>query len=129
VPRFVHAQIYVDDMEASIAFYTRTLGLQLLEAPRRSSAGDVELAFVGTDHGACVELMTQVGYEGPYEHGSRYGHLAIEVDGKLPDVLAELRAKGVKVVREPWRGSSGRHLCYIEDPNGVTVELMERPVT
>jgi lactoylglutathione lyase len=126
--RFVHAMIYVDDMAASIDFYTRTLGLRLLQAPRLASTGDVELAFVGSDWNASVELMRQVNDHPPYETGNRYGHLALEIDGDVREAVDELRGKGVKVVREPWFGASGRWLAYIADPNGVTVELMERRV-
>jgi lactoylglutathione lyase len=124
--RFVHTMIYVDDMAASIDFYTRTLGLRLLQAPRLASAGDVEMAFVGSDWNASVELMRPVNDHPPYEIGNRYGHLALEIDGDVRQTVDELRSQGVKVVREPWFGASGRWLAYIADPNGVTVELMER---
>jgi len=126
MPRFVHAMIYVNDMAESIEFYTTTLGLRLLRAPGLDSSGEVEMAFVGSDWDASIELMYQRNDHPPYDVGSRYGHLALEIDGKVPEAIASLRAQGVKVVREPWFGKSGRWLAYIEDPNGVTVELMER---
>ena len=95
-------------MAASIDFYTTTLGLRLLEA-----------------WNASIELMRPVKNPPPYETGNRYGHLALEIDGDVRETVDELRRKGVRVVREPWFGASGRWLAYIADPNGVTVELME----
>jgi lactoylglutathione lyase len=123
MPRYLHTQIFVDDLPASIAFYTEVLGLRLLSGPKRASTGDIEIAFVGLDSHACIELTRDLAGGRHSEHGSRYGHLAIEVDGPLDDVLRDLRARGVKVVKEPWRGSSGRDIAMIEDPNGVWVEL------
>ena len=123
--RFVHTMIYVDDMAASIDFYTTILGLRLLQAPRLSSAGDLEMAFVGSDWNASVELMRPLKDQPTYDNGNRYGHLALEIDGDVRQTVDELRGKGVNVVREPWLGASGRWLAYIADPNGVTVELME----
>lgn len=126
IARLVHTMIHVDDMAASIDFYTRTLGLRLLQAPRLTSTGDVEMAYVGADWNASVELMRPVNDPPRYETGNRYGHLAVEIEGDVRQTVEELRGKGVKVVREPWFGASGKWLAYIADPNGVTIELMER---
>lgn len=126
MPRYLHTQIYVNDMTESIDFYTQTLGLQLLEGPVHASRGEVEMALVGTDRSAYIELMVRHGSHPPYEHGSRYGHLAVEIDGRLSDLMPALRARGVTIVQEPWFGRSGRHLAIIADPNGVQVELLEQ---
>ena len=61
-----------------------------------------------------------------YEIGTGFGHLAIGV----PDIYRQcdqLRAKGVKVVREPGPMKHGStEIAFIEDPNGYRIELIQR---
>ena len=50
----------------------------------------------------------------------------------MPDVYKtcdELRAKGVKIVREPGpmkHGSGANAIAFLEDPNGYKIELTTR---
>jgi lactoylglutathione lyase len=62
----------------------------------------------------------------PYALGNRYEHLALEIDGDMASFIEKLRAKGVKILTEPKRPPSGtRWIAFIEDPNGIPVELLE----
>jgi catechol 2,3-dioxygenase-like lactoylglutathione lyase family enzyme len=83
------------------------------------------LAFVGRDLHAYVELMHDPDEHPAYQLGDRYGHLAFEVEGPMKDTLDALRAQGVKVLREPRASKSGRLIAFVEDPNGVPIELLE----
>ena len=61
----------------------------------------------------------------PYQLGNRYEHLAIEVED-LSRVMADLKANGVKVLQDIKKSpGGGRSIAFIEDPNGIPVELLE----
>jgi len=118
----------VGDLQRSIDFYTRVLGMQLL---RKTENPDYKytLAFVGfgknPEH-AEIELTYNWGVES-YEPGTAFGHLALGV----PDVRGaceKIKAAGGKVTREagPVKGGS-TVIAFVTDPDGYKIELIERP--
>ena len=122
--RYLHTSIFVNDMAASIAFYTEELGLQLLDGPNHFP-GNCDMAFVGANWDAYVELIYDREEHPPYELGNRYEHLAFEVDD-VPAAIERMRARGVRVVKEPKKSPGGtRTIAFVEDPNGIPVELLE----
>jgi len=125
VPRFLHTSIFVNDMKESIDFYTEKLGLRLLDGPFHYP-GNADMAFVGNDWNAYIELVYDLEEHPPYEVGNRYEHLAIEVDGDLVEYMNGLKARGVKVIKDVKKSPGGtRAIAFIEDPNGIPVELLE----
>jgi lactoylglutathione lyase len=123
--RYLHTSIFVNDMAESIAFYTEKLGLRLLGGPDHYP-GNADMAFVGASWDAYIELVYDLEEHPPYDVGNRYEHLALEVDEDLHDVIARLRTQGVKIVKEPKRSPGGsRAIAFVEDPNGIPVELLE----
>lgn len=112
-------------MQESIDFYTQALGLKLLDGPHHYP-GNADMAFVGSSWDAYIELVYDLEDHPPYEIGNRYEHLALEADGELEPYVASLKAKGVKVLREVKKSPGGsRSIAFIEDPNGIPVELLE----
>jgi len=125
VPRYLHTSIFVNDMSESIDFYTRKIGLKLLAGPDHYP-GNADMAFVGSSWDSYIELVYDLEEHPPYELGNRYEHLAIEVDGDLAALCEKLAAQGVKVLRGPKKSPGGtRALAFVEDPNGIPVELLE----
>lgn len=124
--RFLHTSIFVNDMAESIGFYTDLLGLKLLEGPNHFP-GNADMAFVGADWNSYIELVYDLEAHPPYNLGNRYEHLAIEIDDRnLPEVIETLRAAGVRIVQEPKLSPGGkRAIAFIEDPNGIPIELLE----
>ena len=126
--RMLHTMLRVYDLEKSIDFYTRLLGMNLL---RRNDfeGGRFTLAFVGygdeKDH-TVLELTHNWDQKEPYTIGSGYGHIAIGV----PDIYAtckQLESEGVKIPRPPGPMKHGTTvIAFIEDPDGYKVELIER---
>ena len=125
--RFLHTMLRVGDLQRSIDFYTRVLGMQLL---RKTENPDYKytLAFVGygsnPEH-AEIELTYNWGVDS-YELGSAFGHLALGV----PDVYGaceRIKAAGGKVTREagPVKGGSSV-IAFVTDPDGYKIELIER---
>ena len=124
--RMLHTMLRVGDMERSIAFYTKVLGMQVL---RRHDypEGQYSLAFVG--YGAeknhtVLELTYNYGVDN-YEMGKAYGHIAIEVDNAAVACMAVKQAGG-KVVREAGPMMHGSTvIAFIEDPDGYKIEFIE----
>ena len=76
-------------MAESVAFYTEKLGLKLLRGPVHYP-GNADMAFVGADWDAYIELVYDLEDHAPYELGNRYEHLALEVDD-VPATIERLR--------------------------------------
>jgi lactoylglutathione lyase len=123
--RFLHTSLTVRDMEESLRFYTEALGL-VADGRRAIPENHAQIAFVrDPESGVRVEL-THWDDKSTFEPGEQLDHLAFEVRD-LDATLAELRRKGVRVAKEPFRllGGSGR-LAFVLDPNDVWIELIER---
>ena len=126
--QFLHAMIRVRDLEKSIDFYTRFLGMKLLRRKDYPS-GEFTLAFVGygdEDAHTVLELTHNWGQKEPYQLGTGFGHLAVGV----PDIYAtcdRLAKEGVKVPRPPGpMKHGGSVIAFVEDPDGYKIELIER---
>ena len=123
--RYLHTSIFVNDMAESIDFYTNKLGLTLLDGPLHYP-GNCDMAFVGADWNAYVELVYDLDEHPPYHSGNRYEHLAVEIDEPMDAFVGKLRERGVTVLRGPKKSPGGtRSICFVADPNGIEVELLE----
>ena len=125
--RFLHTMIRVGDLERSVDFYTRLLGMK--ETRRRDvPEGKYTLVFVGYGDEASdcmIELTYNYGIE-KYEMGSAFGHLAIGTDD-IYGTCDRLAAEGVKISRPPGPLKHGTTvIAFIEDPDGYKIELIER---
>mgnify|MGYP001228965266 FL=1 len=126
--RLLHTMIRVRDLDKSIDFYTRLLGMKLLRR-RDFESGKFTLAFVGygdEETHTVVELTHNWEQEEPYSMGEAFGHLAIAVpDAYL--VCEVMKKEGVPVPRfaGPMKGGE-RIIAFIEDPDGYKIELVQR---
>lgn len=126
--RLLHTMIRVKDLDKSLDFYTRHLGMTLLRK-KDYPTGDFTLAFVGygdEESNAVIELTHNWGQEEPYDLGDGFGHLAVGV----PDVYGTCEAlakEGVKIPRPPGpMKHGGSVIAFIEDPDGYKIELVQR---
>ena len=125
--RILHTMRRVGDLQRSIDFYTRVLGMKLLRKSENSEY-KYTLAFVGygdEKDEAVIELTYNWGVS-EYELGSAYGHIALEAD----DIYATcdaLRAAGAKITREPGPVKGGTTvIAFVEDPDGYKIELIAK---
>lgn len=125
--RLLHTMLRVGDMQRSVDFYTKVLGMKLLRTTDRPEQ-KYSLAFVGYDNEdrtAVLELTYNYGVE-RYELGTAFGHIAIGV----PDVKGaceRVRQAGGKVTREPGPVKGGTTvIAFVEDPDGYKIEFIER---
>ncbi len=125
--RILHTMIRCGDLERSIDFYTRVLGMRLLRK-RDNPEGRYTLAFVGygdESEEAAIELTYNWGVD-RYDMGTAYGHIAIEVDDVYAACTA-IRESGGKVTREagPVKGGT-TVIAFVADPDGYKIELIGR---
>jgi lactoylglutathione lyase len=101
--------------------------LKLLGGPHHYP-GNADMAFVGEDWNSYIELVYDLEAHDPYGIGNRYEHLAIEIDDEnLPGYIEKIRAKGVKITREPKKSPAARARSRSsKTPNGIPVELLEK---
>jgi lactoylglutathione lyase len=125
--RILHTMLRVGDLQRSVDFYTKVLGMKLLRTTENPEY-KYTLAFVGygsnPDH-AELELTYNHGVD-KYEMGSAYGHIAIGVDDAY-SACEVVRAQGGNVTREPGPVKGGKSvIAFVQDPDGYKVELIER---
>lgn len=124
--RMLHTMLRVGNLQRSIDFYTKVLGMQLLRQQDYPD-GKFTLAFVGygaeIDH-TVIELTYNYGVEN-YEMGGAFGHIAIEVEDAYK-ICEEVKKAGVKVLREAGPMKHGRTvIAFIEDPDGYKIEFIQ----
>jgi len=125
VPAFLHTCYRIGDIDRSVEFY-EALGF---EERRRMPIGDeainVFMGLPGQD--PRLELTYNHGVDS-YELGSGYNHIAIAVDD-LEETLAGLAQSGIEPEKPPYRPggrTTGSLICFVRDPDGYRIELIER---
>lgn len=126
---FLHTMLRVRDLERSVDFYSRLLGMKELRR-REVPPGRYTLVFMGyasnAEGQAELELTYNWDQAEPYVIGTGFGHLALGV----PDVAAAcaaVRQGGGRVTREPGPVQFGTTvIAFVEDPDGYKIELIER---
>ncbi|SAL74409.1 lactoylglutathione lyase [Caballeronia choica] len=125
--RLLHTMLRVGDLQRSIDFYTRILGMKVLRQSENTEY-KYTLAFVGygdESEASVLELTYNWGVD-KYDLGSAYGHIALEVDNAA-GACDRIREAGGKVTREagPVKGGT-TVIAFVEDPDGYKIELIEK---
>ena len=125
--RLLHTMLRVGDLDKSLDFYTRILGMSLLRKNDYPD-GKFTLAFVGygsESEQAVIELTYNWGVD-HYDLGTAYGHIALEVEDAYA-ACDKIRAAGGKVVREAGPMKHGNTvIAFVDDPDGYKIELIQR---
>lgn len=127
---FVHTSIRTSNMDRSIDFYTRLMGLKL-QSRREIPQNAAEIAFLQDPQGKGAQLeltfyrkqkkFAQAEYE-----DRLFDHLAFEVND-MKKIIATLRNENITITDEPFKlGPTGPLIAFIEDPDGSLIELIER---
>jgi lactoylglutathione lyase len=122
----LHTCYRITDIDRSVAFY-ELLGFQeIRRMPIRDEAINVFMNQPGDGDSPRLELTFNHGRSEPYEIGTGYGHIAISAED-LDATLAGLAASGVEPERPPYQVSEGgSRICFVRDPDGYRIELIER---
>jgi lactoylglutathione lyase len=120
----IHTCYRITDPDRSLAFY-EALGLEKRrELPIRDEAVNYFLGVPGKEQPE-LELTYNFGVD-QYELGTAYGHIALTIDD-MQSTLAALAEKGIEPERPPYTvREGGSLLCFVRDPDGYRIELIER---
>ena len=119
----IHTCYRITNPDRSVAFY-EALGFEKRrELPIRDEAINIFMGLPGDDDR--LELTYNFGVDS-YELGTGYGHIALTVDD-LDATLEQLVGQGIEPERPPYTvREGGSRLCFVSDPDGYRVELIER---
>ena len=123
MPALIHTCYRITDVDRSVDFYN-ALGFE--EVGRFQLPDGATNVFMGLpDDGARLELTYNPGVES-YEIGTGYGHIAVTA-GDLDGTLQALAGQGIDPERPPYTvREGGNRLCFVRDPDGYRVELIEQ---
>ena len=127
---FIHTSIRTSNIDKSIDFYTRLMGLKLMSR-REIPQNNAEIAFLQDPEGkgARLELTfyrkQKKFIQADYEE-RLFDHIAFEVEN-MEQTISIMRKEKVTITDEPFRlGPAGPLIAFIEDPDGTLIELIER---
>lgn len=121
--KFTYVGIRVTDLQKSIDFYTRLLGMKVTGRSKIERTQGEVVSLESEQGGFSLELNY---YErgspffSEYVVGEALDHLAFNVED-LTKALEEARANGYKVISEMKTDKS--RWAYVEDPSGIWIEL------
>jgi methylmalonyl-CoA/ethylmalonyl-CoA epimerase len=125
-----HVGIAVPDLDAAVALYRRTLGVEPTHRERVESQGVEEVLFaLGA---SSIQLLGPLGPDTPVgrfleRRGPGVHHIGYRVES-VADALEHLRSQGVRLIdQEPRPGSRGTTIAFVhpEGMGGVLVELVQ----
>ena len=119
--RYLHTMVRVSDLDDSLDFYCRKLGLK--EVKRiENSAGRFTLVFVAPEgQEECAIELTYNWDPEDYAGGRNFGHVAFEVDD-IYAVCQRLADAGVVINRPPRDGK----MAFVRSPDAISVELLQK---
>lgn len=116
--KIVHECIHVLDLDKSLAFYEKALGLKVIDRMGPDD-GSWENVFIGNDESDFqMELTWNRGRTEPYNNGGRDTHLAFEVDDIEAFRAVHEEMDCICFVNEKMG------LYFIEDPDGCWLEIV-----
>jgi lactoylglutathione lyase len=124
---YLHTMVRITDPEKSRAFY-EALGFEFSRDMDIVRNGEVEATNYFFSMGGNENVLELTfNHDGrTYELGDAYGHIAIAADD-LDESLSRLKEQGIEPEREPYRvREGGSRLCFVRDPDGYRIELIDR---
>ena len=124
--RFLHTMVRITDINDSLQFYCKGLGLQ--EVRRKDyDSGRFTLIFLATPNDIITlesPPMIELTYNWDpeeYQSGRNFGHIAFEVE-HIYNTCQHLQDMGVAILRPPRDG----RMAFVKSPDGVSVELLQK---
>ena len=126
MPRFTFEHIHLrsPDPDATAAFYERMFGARVIRTTQDGKPRvDVELGgmqvFIAP---VPPDGTTAAAPTSPYQGLDHFGLTVTGIDA----VVADLKAKGAEITREPTTIRPGVRIAFLRGPEKVSIELIER---
>jgi lactoylglutathione lyase len=120
-----HLALTVKDMDKSLDFYCRGLGFERVFDLKHFQTGEPWIVYVHTGKGQFIELF--YGGETGYEWSAvqcGFNHLCLVVDD-IQEAKRQIEEAGYALEKQPKIGGDGNWQCWIRDPDGVRIEIMQ----
>lgn len=118
--KYLHTMVRVTDLDASLDFYCKHLGLEELRRIE-SKAGRFTLVFLAAPRDGDAQIELTYNWDPEELSGGRnFGHLAYRVS----DIYAtcnQLMQAGITINRPPRDG----YMAFVRSPDGISVELLQ----
>jgi lactoylglutathione lyase len=125
----IHTCYRILEIDRSVDFYEKLGFEEVGRIPIRGEAINVFMNLPGDGDMPRLELTYNIGREDPYEVGTGYGHIAVSVDN-LDATLERLSEAGIEPEKPPYQvREGGSRLCFVRDPDGYRIEVVEKPKT
>ena len=122
----IHTCYRITDIDRSVAFYEALGFAEIARMLIGEEAVNIFMNMPGDGDIPKLELTHNFGV-GSYDIGTGYGHIAIAAPD-LDATLAALAAQGIEPEKPPYSiREGGNRLCFVRDPDGYRVELIEMP--
>ena len=122
---WLHTCYRIGEIDRSVAFYNALGFEEVGRMPIGDEAINVFMNIPGDGDMPRLELTYNFGVDS-YQLGTGYNHIAIAA-GNLDETLARLAEQGIEPERPPYSvREGGSRLCFVRDPDGYRIELIER---
>ena len=122
---WLHTCYRIGEIDRSVAFYSALGFEEVGRMPIGDEAINVFMNIPGDGEMPRLELTYNFGVDS-YQLGTGYNHIAIAA-GNLDETLARLAEQGIEPERPPYSvREGGSRLCFVRDPDGYRIELIER---
>jgi lactoylglutathione lyase len=121
--KLAYVGIRVMDLERSIEFYTKLLGMRVIGRGKIDQTKGETVGLQSEKDGFVLELNfyeEDSPYHTEYAVGEGLDHIAFQVEN-LDKALEEARQAGYRTILE--MKSNGGRWAYIQDPDGIWIEL------
>ncbi len=124
--KFFYTGIRVRDLERSIRFYRKVMGMRVTRKGTMGHGGRwVELTSPGSRQRLELNWYPEGSkYFTRYRKGDELDHLAFRVRSVTP-TFQDLVAKGARPEVEPFR-EERYEFAFVSDPDGIWIELLGR---
>jgi lactoylglutathione lyase len=122
---YLHTCYRIGDIDRSVSFYEKLGFSEARRMPIGDEAINVFMQLPGED--PVLELTYNHGVDS-YDLGTGYNHIALGVED-LDGTLEALEGEGIQPEKPPYRPggrTEGPRICFVRDPDGYRVELIER---
>ncbi len=120
-----HLAVTTKDMEKSLDFYTRVLGFKKVFEINNPTSGEpwINYLYIGAEQ--FIELFYDGATDNPWNSNLRgFNHICMAV----PDIHAiakQIEAAGYPLDKQPKCGCDNNWQCWVTDPDGVRIEMMQ----
>ena len=124
-----HIHLKAVDVEETAKWYVDKIGAKITFEGKFKGSKVYYFDISGFNFIVFGQLEGEEGDNAPNQPSlrTRFGtdHFGFAVDN-MAETVADLRAKGVTILEEPWSPRPGLTISYIEGPDKATIELSER---